>query len=223
MEKIFFYELTYSVDEKVTGSVRTQIIDFVDPENNSRERTDKYQDIYFDFLEDSFDLTKFSGDKNAIATDILYSKYLGLNGLFVSSDFVRLVNNFVTGCCKYRDVYIKYLSEKKDYHFLNLLMCPNIDFKNSIFIVQHTITKEQFDELKLTSEEDFRHSINKIRTEKGASFTIKPRKISLNKKYDLFSYELTGEFLISEELKNAIEKSTLTGYRIKPFDAEFYY
>lgn len=217
MKKILIYELMYSVDKVITGSSDNQIIGFIDPENNSRERTSRYQEIYYDFIEDNFDMKKFSGDKNAKPTDILSSNFLDMNGLFVSSAFAKLLEGFSMCCYKYMDVYIKYLSEKKDYRFLNLIMCPAINFEESSFFFEDRLKEEQLEEIKLSSMQDFTDNIRKLRADKGYNFTISPQKLVLNKVYDLFKYEISGKILISEELKNAIERSDLTGYSIRPF------
>ena len=217
MKKVLTYELTFSVDKTVMGSSDNQIIGFIDPENNSGERSSKYQEIYYDFIEDNFDMKKFSGDKKAKPTDILSSNFLVMNGLFVSSAFAGLLAGFSMCCYKYRDVYIEYLSEKKDYQFLNLIMCPAINFEESSFFFEDKLKGEKLDEIKLSSLQDFRDNIKKLRADKGYNFTISPQKLVLSKMYDLFKYELSGKFLISEELKNGIEKSGLTGYSITPF------
>ncbi|MCO5947150.1 hypothetical protein [Mucilaginibacter flavidus] len=222
MTKIDIYEIKFSVDKTVTGSADRQILGFTDPENDSPERYSKYQEIYYDFIEGDFEMNKFSGDKVAIPTDMLSSNFLVMNGFFVSQAFVTLLEGFNICGGKYRDVYIKYLSKKKGYKFLNLIMCPNISFEESSFFIEDEINDEKPEEIKLSSVEDFVTSINKLQNEKGYGFTINPKKIVLKKMYDLFKYEISGRFLISEELKSALEKSELSGYVIRPFKLDVF-
>lgn len=223
MKKVNLYSLSYSVDENETGVDGNQINDFTDPKNDSVKRTDKYQGFYDDFLGDDFDLKKFSADEEAKPTDLLSSSYLNQNGFFVSTDFVELLKAFKICCYKYRNVYIKNLGEKKDYHFLNLIMCPKIDFEKSSFIIENDITEEQFEAVKLTSLQDYRDKLNKLHSDKSFDFTLSPQKLVLHDLCDLFMYEISGEYLISEELKKALEKSKLTGYEIEPFDVDFFH
>jgi len=223
MKKINLYSLSYSVDEDETGVDGNQINDFIDPKNDSVKRTDKYQGFYDDFLGDDFDLEKFSADEKAKPTDLLSSTYLNQNGFFVSTAFVELLKSFRICCYKYRDSYIKNLSEKNDYHFLNLIMCPKIDFEKSSFVIENDITEEQLEPVKLTSLQDYRAKINKLHSDKSFDFTITPQKLVLQDVCDLFMYEISGEYLVSEGLKKALEKSELSGYVIEPFDVEIYY
>jgi len=223
MKKVKVYELSYSVDEAITGVDDRQITGFIDPENDSRKRTAEYQEIYYDLLGDDFDLTKFCADEGAKPTDFLSSDYLNTDGVFISSDFIKLLDRFFICSHKYRDVYIKHLSEKKDYRFLNLIMCPNINFKESSFVICDEVKDVKYEEIKLSSLQEFRDNINKLSEKKGYDFTIAPQKIVLNSTYDLFKYELSGEFLISESLKNALENSALTGYEIEPFNVDVYH
>ena len=223
MKKINLYSLSYSVDEDETGVDGNQINDFIDPKNDSVKRTDKYQGFYDDFLGDDFDLEKFSADEKAKPTDLLSSTYLNQNGFFVSTAFVELLKSFRICCYKYRDSYIKNLSEKNDYHFLNLIMCPKIDFEKSSFVIENDITEEQLEPVKLTSLQDYRAKINKLHSDKSFDFTITPQKLVLQDVCDLFMYEISGEYLVSEGLKKALEKSELSGYVIEPFDVEIFY
>jgi len=222
MKKIPIYEIIYTIEKKVTGVDDRQILDFIDPENDSPERYDKYQEIYFDFIGDDFDLGKFNGDKKAKPTDMLSSNFLTTSGFFISQAFSKLLEGFIICNARYRDVYIKGLSEKKEYRFLNLSVCPNIDFKQSSFVIKVNNAEKDQEEIKLSSLDDFKSKLNKLRSKNGFGYRIQPQKLVLKQKYDLFRYEISGRFLISAELKNALEKSDLKGYKIKPFDLEVF-
>lgn len=223
MKKIVFYELSDSVDKAVIGNVNYQIEDFIDSRNNSRTRTSKYQEFYYDYLPDDLDLMKFRGTKKAKPTDVLNSLWLKTSGLFISAEFMRLLEQFTVENYKYRDVYIKYLSEQKKYYYLDLIGCPAINFKESSFVVQNDITEETIRTIELTSLQDFRNNINKLHDEHGYNVTINPKKLILNKVPDLFKEELTGRILISGTLKNAMKKAGLTGYTTELCNMNFYH
>jgi hypothetical protein len=223
MKKINFYELSHSVDEDVIGPVEHQIDDFIDSKNNSVKRTSKYQEFYYDYLPADLDLMKFRGDKDANPTDLLNSLWLSTSGFFISSDFVQVLEKFTISNHKYRDVYIKYLSEKKNYCYLNLIMSSIIDFSKSSFIIEDFITDECIGKIELKSVKDFRDNINKLSKKENSDHTINPDRLVLKQVPDLFKEELTGTILISEKLKSALKKAKLTGYTTELSEMKFYH
>ena len=99
MKKVLTYELMSSVEKDITGSSDNQIIGFIDPENNSRERTSRYQEIYYDFIEDKFKthftlaaaFPLFFGVASAVqaghVADVLREKFLKPGGLTTTCEF----------------------------------------------------------------------------------------------------------------------------------------
>ena len=75
MRKLNYYEISYSVDKKVTGSKDSQIINFIDSENNNPERMSTYSYVGLDHINPNLDFSKFKADGKAIMTDVLSSNF----------------------------------------------------------------------------------------------------------------------------------------------------
>ncbi len=219
MKKITFFELSPSVDTKTTGTKKNQINDLLFGGDNGVPVYNKYQEFYYDFLPDDFGMDLFIGNANAKRTDLLSSSFLDTSGYFISQKFENFLSDYKICNYKYMPITIKNLSENNEYRFLNLIKCPLLNFEKSDFEVTYRKNPEKNHPITLKSNEEFLIESNNL---PDYSVHIAVKKAVIKQEIDLFKYEITGRKLISERLKNAIEKSDLKGIWIEPITVDFF-
>ena len=224
MKKVKYYQISYSVDKKVTGTKESQIINFIDPENNSTERTKLYSYLGLDHINDTLDFTKFKIENDAKLTDIMSSNFFS-SYLFISSHFREILNDFVLSNIK----LIEVLLTKKDEHFKyyivsNIETTDIIDFKESTFIGDKSSPALRIggEIIKTDTYEDYCKKNSEIWNEKGFGFILVPQKIILNYYSDLVKFPFDNVLYISEMLKKKIEDASLTGIVLEESDIDFF-
>ena len=223
MKKVNYYKISYSVDKKITGTKDSQIINFIDPENNSVERTKNYSYIGLNHIDSSLDFTKFKADDKAKRTDILSSNFFS-SYYIISKKFKKIIEDFTFHNIIFLDSVVTFKNSKYDYFILSIIETIDIiNFSKSTFILDRLSPALRFggDIIEVTSNDDYSLKSSKIWDEKGFSYGLIPTKIILNYMSDLVKLPF-GITLISEELKQKIEEEKLTGVVFEETDIEFY-
>ncbi len=223
MKKVSYYKISPSVDKKITGTKESQIINFIDPENNSVERTKIYSYIGLDHINTSLDFTKFKADDKAKVTDILSSNFFS-SYYIISEKFKKIIEHFTFHNIIFLDSVVTFKTEKYNYFILSIIETIDIvNFSKSTFIVDDLSPALRFggDIIEVTSNEDYILKSSKIWKEKGFGYGLIPTKIVLNYMSDLVKFPF-GMTLISEDLKQKIEEEKLTGVVFEETDIEFY-
>lgn len=223
MKKVNYYKLNYSVDKKITGTKDSQIIDFIDPENNSVERTKNYSYIGLNHINSSIDFTKFKADDKAKVTDILSSNFFS-SYYMVSEKFKKIIEDFTFHNIIFLDSEVTFKNEK--YHYSILSMIETIDivnFAESTFIMDRLspALRSGGEIIEITSNEDYSSKSSEIWSEKGFGYGLIPQKIVLNYKSDFVKFPF-GITLLSEDLKQKIEEEKLKSVVFEKSDIEFY-
>ncbi|UUC47167.1 imm11 family protein [Flavobacterium cerinum] len=223
MKKVNYYKINYSVDKKITGAKDSQIINFIDPENNSVERTKKYSYIGLDHVDSSLDFTKFKADDKAKVTDILSSNFFS-SYYIISEKFKKIIEDFTFHNVRFLDSVVTFKNNKYNYFILSIIERIDIvDFSKSTLILDRVSPMLRFggDIIEVTSSEDYSLKSAKIWDEKGFGYGLIPTQIVLNYRSDLVKLPF-GITLISEELKQKIEEEKLTGIVFEKTESEFY-
>lgn len=229
MEKIKFYKINYSINPKIVGKLPkysdSQINGFIDPENNSVERTDKYQHKGLTYIPEGIDMHKFKADDNAKITDLMSSLFFASQGFFVSNQLNEILNSFILSNVKVYDATIFFKESILKYHFLDFIRTYDIvDFSNSKFIGDHSspLMRIGGGEISVLSFEDYKEKGRLLRNEKGFVFEIIPVKLVLNYSSDMLQFPFSGLKYVSEHLKQKIEEEKLTGVEFEDTNIEFY-
>lgn len=223
MKKVNYYKINYSVDKKITGTKDSQIINFIDPENNSVERTKKYSYIGLDHIDSSLDFTKFKADDKAKVTDILSSNFFS-SYYIISEKFKKIIEDFTFHNVHFLDSVVTFKNNKHNYCILSIVETIDIvDFSKSTFILDRLSPALRFggDIVEVTSNEDYSLKSAEIWDDKGFGYGLIPTKVVLNYMSDLVKFPF-GITLISEELKQKVEEEKLTGIVFEKTDNEFY-
>ena len=229
MEKIKFYELSYSLDPAEIGTPvqirNVQIVDFVDPEHNSEQRTNTYQYRGWGHVDPTLDLTKFQVDKEAKMTDLLSSIYFQTKGFFISEKARKILESFTLTNVKFFDSQVTHRSQTFDYSFLSFVKSPElVDFSKSTFIgdKREHLLRVGGPEIKVESYEEYKAKSFEIYHKKGFGFELVPIKLALKEKTDLFQPHFDVAKFASQDLKDRIEQEKLTGFTFKEIDIEFF-
>lgn len=223
MKKVNYYKINHSVDKKITGTKESQIINFIDPENNSVERTKNYSYVGLDHIDTSMDFTKFKADDRAKVTDILSSNFFS-SYYIISEKFKKIIEDLTFHNIIFLDSVVTFKTEKYNYFILSIIETIDIvNFSKSTFIVDRFSPALRFggDIIEVTSNEDYSLKSSEIWKEKGFGYGLIPTKIVLNYMSDLVKFPF-GMTLISENLKQKIEEEKLTGVQFEETDIEFY-
>lgn len=223
MKKVNYYRINYSVDKKITGTKDSQIINFIDPENNSVERTKNYSYIGLNHIDSSLDFTKFKTDDKAKKTDILSSNFFSSYHI-ISEKFKKIIEHFTFHNIIFLDSVVTFKNDKYNYFILSIIETIDIvNFSKSTFILDRFSPALRFggDIIEVTSNDDYSLKSSKIWDEKGFGYGLIPTKIILNYMSDLVKLPF-GITIISENLKQKIEEEKLTGIVFEETDIEFY-
>ncbi|MCU0430292.1 MAG: hypothetical protein MUF42_10010 [Cytophagaceae bacterium] len=229
MNKLEYFKIGPSVDPKITGVFKsTQLNDFVDSENSSRERFEKYQlpNTKIKLPIDQYDLHKFKLHDNSFPTNILYSSFLDLAGMFVSENLMEVIKNNNT---LYKVFFFEASAYQKSlklkYYFMNIIEnIELINFEKSEFIFDKRIEKVRTGGVtfKVKNIEEYREKKMNTPIEFSGK-VILPKKIVLNESYDLMAGPFSSNFLISKNLKDKIVSAGINDVSITPISYEEYY
>ena len=230
MKKIEYFSINYSLDPKVIGENLpplndSQLNQFVDPENNSEERTKRYQFIGHGHIPGEIDLEILKMDDNAIATDVLNSSFFNGQGLFVSEEFYHFLEGYDWGDIKAFRSRIVHLDHIKTYYFLSFARSIDcISFEKSNFIADKKLKplREGGNDVEINSYDQYISYGRELRKEKGFSFAIIPITLALTKPIDILQLPFDTTKLVSERLKYEIEKRGYTGVVFEQVDIEFF-
>lgn len=229
MKKIKFYKISYSINPKIVGQLssypNTQINGFIDPGNNSTERTDKYQYNGLTYIPEGVDMHKFETDRNARITDIMSSLFFASQGFFISSKLNEILNSFILSNVKVYETTVFHKKSILNYYFLDFIRTYDIvNFKDSIFVGDHSVPtmRSGGEEISVLSFEDYKEKGRLLRKEKGFAFELIPVKLSLNYSSDMLQFPFSGLKYVSEQLKQKIEEEKLTGIEFEETEIEFY-
>jgi len=225
MKKIEYHNLNASILPNTTGvkSGKEQIIDFIDDKNTTEERKAKYGDYHLELLDDSFDLTKFRAHVQAKPTDILSSAYLSSDGFFLSKKAINIFSKYSINNFQYLKTLIHgHQCENWSYKYLNIGTSDIINFSSSRFIIKNIINNKIIDKIIINSIEDMIKKNQEFLYSGEFELAVKPQQIILLNEYDLLRPRIGNGILISNNLKNEVEKEGLTGFEFIESDIEFY-
>ncbi len=222
---INFFEITYSVDEEISGC-ESQINDFFDKSNLTKKMIDLYQDNRKNTFinEQVIDLNNFCIDDKSKLTDLLSSDYLRFDGLFISEKFKRVIEKAIAYKFKIFDTTLYRKGIKvNDYFFFNIINTDSIDYTKTSFRVDASPIKwrDGGKEIKINGEEElFSNSWDIIMEDPTKS--ILPKKAILKEYVDIIKFANSTSIYCSEHLKQKIEEEKLTGVVFEETDIEFY-
>lgn len=145
--------------------------------------------------------------------------------LFISDYFKQLLEQFkIAEPYHFYPSKLKYKSQKLDYYIfrLNSDLEKNVNFQQSSFILQRGLLRpiivKKID-FVLNNLEHF-NAVEKEYREKQ-DLGIAPEKVTIKYNYDLIAlFGINADVIISERLKQAIEKAKIEGLEIKPTSYE---
>ncbi|MEP0265150.1 DUF1629 domain-containing protein [Dokdonia sp.] len=232
MKKISYYHLNHSIEPKIVGNINdseynTQVDNFIDPENNDENRFDLYKGFnYYEHISKKLDLTKFKTHNKAKMTDCMSTRFFSTDGFFISDKLSKLLNRFDLENSQLLDCLITNKDQHHNYYLLSFLDAKDIfNYKKSIFGIVSGLDKvDKSIELKFNDSEELKNKKKELYFETNGENTITPLKIILTKNVDLFKSSIDKSILISERLKNDIEKNKITGFDFKnrKTQTEFY-
>lgn len=232
MKKVNYYHFSPSIEPKIIGNINdseynTQVDNFVDPENNDENRFDLYKGFnYYEHISKELDLTKFKTHNKTKMTDSMSTRFFSTDGFFISNKLSKLLNGFNLENNQLLDCVITNNDQKHNYYLLSFLDAKDIfDYKKSTFGIVSDLDKIDKDvELKFNNFEELKNKKKELYFETNGESRVAPLKITLTKKIDLFKSSLDKSILVSERLKNDIEKNKITGFDFKnrKTQTEFY-
>lgn len=223
MKKVNYYKIDYSVDSKITGTNGSQIINFIDTENNSVERTNKYSYLGLNHINPDIDFTKFKADDKAKMTDILSSDFFS-SYYIISEKFKEIIEKFTFHNIIFLESIITLKNEKYIYFIVSIIETVDIvNFLKTTFITDRlsSALRKGGEVTQVNSNDDYSLKSSQIWNEKGFGYGLIPTKVVLNFMSDFVKLPF-GITIISERLKQKIEKEKLTGVVFEETDIEFY-
>lgn len=222
---IKFFEITYSVDEKISGC-ESQINNFFEKSNLTKQVIDLYQDNRKNtFIDDQIiNLHNFSMDKKSKLTDILSSDYLKLDGFFISKKLREIIEKTIVYKFKILDTTLYKKGEKiGNYFFFNVINTDNIDYKKSSFRVDASLVnwRDGGREIEINNEEELFSKAWEVIMD-DPTMKILPKKAILKEYVDIIKFANSSSIYCSEHLKKKIEEEKLTGVVFEDTDIEFY-
>jgi len=229
MKKIKFYKISYSIDPQITGQLPrhsdSQINGFIDPENNSVERTDQYQYKGLTYIPEGIDMHKFKADHNAKITDLMSSLFFASQGFFVSNKFNEILKSLITSNIRAYGATVFFHESPLDYYFLDFTRTSDIvDFNRSTFVADHSAPamRSGGEKVSVLSFEDYKEKGRLLRKEQGFAFELIPVTLALNYPSDMLQFPFSGLKYVSEKLRQKIEEEKLTGIVFEETDIEFF-
>lgn len=223
MKKVNYYKIDYSVDSKITGTNGSQIINFIDTENNSVERTNKYSYLGLNHINPDIDFTKFKADDKAKMTDILSSDFFS-SYYIISEKFKKTIEKFTFHNIIFLESIITLKNEKYIYFIVSIIETVDIvNFLKTTFITDRLspALRKGGEVTRVNSNDDYSLKSSQIWNEKGFGYGLIPTKVVLNFMSDFVKLPF-GITIISERLKQKIEKEKLTGVVFEEINIEFY-
>ncbi len=166
------------------------------------------------------DLNNFLLQTKSKLTDCLSTNFVTENyGLFISQKCKEVFNQFTINGSFYPSTIYEF-DKKQAYVFLwyEYGAKSKIDCKASVFIEYQTIEEEYGEIVPIEDFEDYKVKFRKLYTEKEG-WDIVPKVLKFKEYFDITPAFSIG-LICNEKVKNAIEKSHLTGFLFKPLDVE---
>ena len=214
-----YFRILLDTDEDLIGAypqVNCLTVDYHDA------NASKFSNIeHWEKKSDIPKLDYFKTKYGALLIDVLTNSYVNLSdGLFLSEKCASIFSKFDLVQSNYYGAKIDFNGVIHEYFLLHYKSyIKNINFSKSIFWKINTITKEPHQKIDLNSYNQFKSiDLNLLKTSDDGLF---PTLLSINTKFDLISLlGCTGDIIVSERLKNAIEEAKLTGFQFKDLDYE---
>ena len=219
-----FFALENSLDEKIMGKI-PQIKEFIHHCNIDEEpnHIDKY---IFEKIEIQPILSNIVLYANAKQTDFIntYGNVGFGFGNLISDKLKLILEDFNCYGFQFFKTYILQNNKKNDnYCQTNIYDFPYqfIDFKNTIVSLKDGITRKVVSEpSNISNLEDFQSLINSLEF----PISISLSNLSFNKNMDLDFFTLRffenggSNGIVSEKLKNELEKNEITGIEFRPIE-----
>lgn len=215
-----YFQVTYSTDRDVVGTI---------PQIDStcsglkRKVIRELEDITmhpFEFPANIPTLDELELEPDAYRTDMLHTSYLSnLNGILISPEIRSIFEKCMLANGRfYKATVYDQKCTKHPYYFYFYLASPElINYSGSRFEITDIIDNGEGEALKLTS---FQDQVSRKR-EIGAGKSIRPRRIKLTTRSDLFKLPMTGQLFMSNSLKQELSSANITGMATKPSSIEF--
>lgn len=219
-----FFALENSLDEKIMGKI-PQIKEFIHHCNIDKEpnHIDKY---IFEKIEIQPILSNIVLYANAKQTDFIntYGNVGFGFGNLISDKLKLILEDFNCYGFQFFKTYILQNNKKNDnYCQTSIYDFPYqfIDFKNTIVSLKDSITRKVVSEpSNINNLEDFQSLINSLEF----PISISLSNLSFNKNMDLDFFTLRffenggSNGIVSEKLKNELEKNEITGIEFRPIE-----
>lgn len=161
---------------------------------------------------------KFQLKNKALLTDVLNKSAISSTGFLINDKVKSLFENFKLMRHQYFEAIVTQKNDNLEYYWLHLTepeLTEQLDYEKSIFFRTEWTFREE--KINLTSIKHYKTLKDK---DKEASFGVELDKIYLSKlfdtKLDMFTFlPFDSNIYISENLKNAIEESNITGFKIE--------
>lgn len=194
------YSIAYSTQLDVTGTYpQVKLSSDVFKENKH-----DFKILNSEKLPDGqINLNGFILDDKALKTDILSSDELNNKiGLFLSKKAYDILKTIKSHLMSFYPIKIN----NQEYFFLQVVSCHDlIDYQKSLF-------KDMINSGKIEKVESYKdYALRRSTT------YLKAQEIFVLNSPQLFRVPFDAEILITEELKNSLEKADLSGMNIKPY------
>lgn len=183
---------------------------------------DSYWNVYWNKTPDFSPIYKIKIRDKAIATNLLNS-LSGFYGLSVDENLKNLLNRFNLPEHHFYPIEVSYLKKGLNYywfHFVDSLF-EYVDFNNTTFDFFKKSPYKIIQQFKLLSLDE----LHKKESELTFEYGIRLNKLVLKPdfpQFDIISlWGITPLFLVSDKLKNELEKSDLTGFIFNEYQPLF--
>lgn len=201
-----YFVLKTSSELAAVGAV-PQLHDF----KSERPYDRNYSRLYKDFLSEALCMDDFKMQEEAKKTDLMSSAYLSLNGFFLSKRLEQVLRNYLVPHSKFYQGTYYHLGEPHPLAFLQLLDYDQLDFPESSFQLKGAEEKEVRAE-SLDALREWQSKLNRAPRRPR----ILPLRLKLNGCPDLLKVPLTGDFVVSQRLRETVANKELTGFRFRP-------
>lgn len=221
-----YYSIQNCLNEELMGKI-PQIKEFIHP-NNIESNHHAIDNFIFEKIEIQPVLSNIVLYTNAKQTDFIntYGNVGFGFGNIISDKFKLILEKFNHYGFQFFETYIVQKNQKIDnYWQTNIYDFPYqfIDFKNTIISLKDSITRKVVSEPSyINSLEDFQILINSLEF----PISIYLSDISFNENMDLDFFvlrytEATTNGIVSERLKNELEKNKITGIEFRPVELSY--
>lgn len=218
-----YYSIQSSLNEKIMGKI-PQAKEFIH-HCNVQEEPNFIDKFIFKKIEIQPVLSNVVLYSKAKRTDIIDTfGDIGFNFSYIISNKLKeIIEKFNCFGFQFFKTYVIHVDEKlDDYWVINKFdfAYQYIDFKNTTFTLKNSLSRENLEIIELSTLDDFLKKIDSIKY----PLTISMSNVSFNEKMDLdfFAlrfYENGGHRgIVSERLKDELEKNGITGIEYRPIE-----